>query len=174
MRHDACLGSSTRRPEASPTDLSSTRRLIARAGTLLVLPVPRGRHAKEALPRQDQRPGGHSGRQAGKSLERVTCSFVQTPHERTRSVSLGPFGNPRGAPERRDRNKPTVSFMGTTYLCLGRLTGTKCLPFRLAQHLGLLRPELSTACVNLCGQVTIRSCEYRCVMSLCARSPREQ
>ena len=58
--------------------------------------------------------------------------------------------------------------MGTTYLCLGRLTGTKCLPFRLAQHLGLLRPELSTACVNLCGQVTIIACKYRCVRSLYA------
>jgi hypothetical protein len=57
---------------------------------------------------------------------------------------------------------------------LGRLTGTRCLPFRLAQHLGLLGPELSTACVNLCGQVTIRASEYRCVMSLYAFLPRKQ
>jgi hypothetical protein len=63
--------------------------------------------------------------------------------------------------------------MGTTYICLGRPTGTKCLPFRLPQHLVLVRPELSTACVNLCGQVTIRTIEYRCVMSLYAYLPRE-
>ena len=63
--------------------------------------------------------------------------------------------------------------MGTTYKCLGRLTGTKCLPFRLAQHLVLLRPGLSTACVNLCGKVTIRTCEYRCVMSLYVFLSRE-
>jgi hypothetical protein len=63
--------------------------------------------------------------------------------------------------------------MGTTYKCLGRLTGTKCLPFRLAQHLVLVRPELSTACVNLCGQVTIRTIEYRCVMSLYAFLSKE-
>ena len=86
---------------------------------------------------------------------------------------MGPFGNPKGAPEKRDRNKPSVSFMGTTYECLGRLTSPKCLPFRLAQHLVLLRPGLSTACVNLCGKVTIRASEYRCVMSLYAILPRE-
>jgi hypothetical protein len=63
--------------------------------------------------------------------------------------------------------------MGTTYKCLGRLTGTKCLPFRLAQHLVLLRPGLSTACVNLCGKVTIRASEYRCVMSLYVFLSRE-
>ena len=60
------------------------------------------------------------------------------------------------------------------HLGSGKLTVTRYLPVRLTQDLVLLGPELSTVCVNLCGQVTIGACEYRCVMSLCARLPREQ
>ena len=58
------------------TPLHPARRLIARAWTILVLSVPRGREAQEALPRQDQRSRGYLSRQAVKALGGVGRSLA--------------------------------------------------------------------------------------------------
>src|SRR5215217_1920716 len=46
-------------------DLHAARRGPLGARPLLVLPLPRGRQAEEALPRQDRRPGGRARAEAG-------------------------------------------------------------------------------------------------------------
>src|SRR5215216_4085400 len=78
---------------AGATPLRPARRLGPRARTLLVLPVPRGRQAKEALPGQNQRPREQLSCQAVTALGGVGRSLSLPLHERTRSVSsrdLGP------------------------------------------------------------------------------------
>jgi hypothetical protein len=102
---------------AGATPLHPSRRLRSRARTPLVLPVPRGRQAQEALPRQDQRPGGCFGLQADKAYGGVGRSPGLALHERTRSLSsrrLGPQKDD-GAIRAQNRHQPKLSATGLVH-----------------------------------------------------------
>jgi len=60
-----------RLPATGAAPLHPARRLRLRTRPLLVLPIPRGRQASQALPRQDQLPRGYSNRQTSAAFEKL-------------------------------------------------------------------------------------------------------